>query len=273
MSRPIPPADLLESPWLILRPAPEVWEWIQREILDTTGSIHNEEHAHLIDASVGVMWASSSFAKKGRSVLGQAEQLMIRAGGWQKARQEQQLRDWFGEEPEFLITLAADYCAQCSEAEFCALVEHELYHIAQATDQYGAPKFTREGLPKLHTRFNVPRTELIPAGQFDTACNFIAAYALEGEYIEALPKDGVTLDQYETHHLYLLMSRFAAMFKHKNDMLAASRALGSTPLMGIFEQLKDGDRSFEVLDRRRGEIYGAYSATGCQGGYAWRAAA
>ncbi|WP_278929609.1 putative metallopeptidase [Pseudomonas qingdaonensis] len=152
MSRPIPPADLLESPWLILRPAPEVWEWIQREILDTTGSIHNEEHAHLIDASVGVMWASSSFAKKGRSVLGQAEQLMIRAGGWQKARQEQQLRDWFGEEPEFLITLAADYCAQCSEAEFCALVEHELYHIAQATDQYGAPKFTREGLPKLTMR-------------------------------------------------------------------------------------------------------------------------
>ncbi|KTC25413.1 hypothetical protein AO392_14395 [Pseudomonas putida] len=126
---------------------------------------------------------------------------------------------------------------------------------------------------RLHTRFNVPRTELIPAGQFDTACNFIAAYALEGEYIEALPKDGVTLDQYETHHLYLLMSRFAAMFKHKNDMLAASRALESTPLMGIFEQLKDGDRSFEVLDRRRGEIYGAYSATGCQGGYAWRAAA
>lgn len=126
---------------------------------------------------------------------------------------------------------------------------------------------------RLHTRFNVPRTELIPAGQFEAACNFIAAYALDGEYIEALPKDGVALDQYETHHLYLLMSRFAAMFKHKNDMLAASRALGSTPLMGIFEQLKDGDRSFEVLDRRRGEIYGAYSATGCQGGYAWRAAA
>lgn len=126
---------------------------------------------------------------------------------------------------------------------------------------------------RLHTRFNVPRTELIPAGQFEAACNFVAAYALEGEYIEALPKDGVALDQYETHHLYLLMSRFAAMFKHKNDMLAASRALGSTPLMGIFEQLKEGDRSFEVLDRRRAEIYGAYSATGCQGGYAWRAVA
>ena len=152
MSRPMPPADVLESPFLILKPAPELWEWIQREILAETGSIHNEEHAHLIDASIGVMWASSSFAKKGRSVLGQAEQLMIRAGGWQKARQEQQMRDWFGEEPEFLITLAADYCSQCTEAEFCALVEHELYHIGHKLDKYGAPAFTQDGMPKLEMR-------------------------------------------------------------------------------------------------------------------------
>nr|WP_314877311.1 putative metallopeptidase [uncultured Pseudomonas sp.] len=152
MSRPMPPADLLESLWLTLQPAPDVWEWIQAEILANTGSIHNEEHAHLIDANVGVLWASSAFAKKGRTVLGQAEQLMIRAGGWQKARQEQQMRDWFGEEPDFLITLAADYCAQCTEAEFCALVEHELYHIGHKLDKYGAPAFGDDGMPKLEMR-------------------------------------------------------------------------------------------------------------------------
>ena len=152
MSRPTPPADLLEHIFLTLRPGPNVWDWISAAILADTGSLHNPDHAHLLDASVQVLWASQSFAKQGRTVLGQAEQLMFRAGGWQKARQEQQMREWFGEEPEFLITLAADYCAQCSEAEFCALVEHELYHIAQATDQYGAPKFTREGLPKLTMR-------------------------------------------------------------------------------------------------------------------------
>ncbi|MGJ3438615.1 putative metallopeptidase [Pseudomonas sp. Je.1.5.c] len=150
--KPEPPADLLESLWLTLRPAPEVWEWIKTEILAATGSIHNEEHAHLIDANVGVLWASSAFTRKGRAVLGQAEQLMIRAGGWQKARQEQQMRDWFGEEPEFLITLAGDYCAQCSEAEFCALIEHELYHIGHKLDKYGAPAFTQDGLPKLEMR-------------------------------------------------------------------------------------------------------------------------
>jgi hypothetical protein len=152
MGRPNPPEDLLESVWLTLRPAPEVWEWIQSEVLADTGSIHNPEHAHLIDANIGVLWASTGFAKQGRVVLGQAEQLMFRAGGWQKARQEQQIRDWFGEEPEFLITLAGDYCAQCTEAEFCALVEHELYHIGHKLDKYGAPAFTQDGLPKLEMR-------------------------------------------------------------------------------------------------------------------------
>ncbi|MCK2118336.1 hypothetical protein MYW52_22920 [Pseudomonas juntendi] len=152
MSRPTPPADLLDQIFLTLRPASEVWGWINAEILADTGSLHNPDHAHLLDANVQVLWASHSFAKQGRTVLGQAEQVMIRAGGWQKARQEQQMREWFGEEPQFLITLAADYCAQCTDAEFCALVEHELYHIAQATDQYGAPKFTQDGMPKLEMR-------------------------------------------------------------------------------------------------------------------------
>lgn len=35
----------------------------------------------------------------------------------------------------------------------------------------------------LHARFNVPRMELIPADQMDAACNFVASYAIEGEYI------------------------------------------------------------------------------------------
>jgi len=143
---------LLDQVFLILCPAPEVWDWINTEILADTGSLHNPDHAHLLDASVQVLWASQSFAKQGRTVLGQTEQVMFRAGGWQKARQEQQMREWFGEEPQFLITLAADYCTQCTDAEFCALVEHELYHIAQATDQYGAPKFTQDGMPKLEMR-------------------------------------------------------------------------------------------------------------------------
>ncbi|WKW34843.1 hypothetical protein KIH13_12480 [Pseudomonas viridiflava] len=157
MNRPTPPAELLKLSdeahvFMRLIPAKDVWRWIQAEILADTGSIHNEDHAHLIDADICMMWASSAFTKQGRTVLGQAEQVAFRAGGWQKARMEQQMRDWFGHVPAYIITLAADYCSQCSDADFCALVEHELYHIAQATDQYGAPKFTQDGLPKLEMR-------------------------------------------------------------------------------------------------------------------------
>ena len=157
MDRPLPPVSLLELSELSdfgirLTLAPEVWGWLQAEILANTGTIHNPDHAHLLDADIRIMWASSGFNKQGRTVLGQTEQVAFRAGGWQKARMEQQMRDWFGDVPAFIITLAADYCAQCSDVDFLRLVEHELYHIAQATDKYGAPKFTQEGLPKLEMR-------------------------------------------------------------------------------------------------------------------------
>ncbi len=75
-----------------------MWDWLQAEILADTGRSHNEDHAHLLDADIRVMWASSSFEKQGRTVLGQAEQVAFRAGGWQKARVEQQMRDWFAEQ-------------------------------------------------------------------------------------------------------------------------------------------------------------------------------
>jgi hypothetical protein len=153
--RPYPPA-LFEGReallWTRLAPAPELGAWAQETILSGDGPLHNPDHAHLLDADIGFLWASSAFAKRGRTVVGQAEQVMIRAGGWQKARQEQQLREWFGHVPEFLITLAADYCAQCSDAEFCALLEHELYHVGHATDDFGAPAFYKDGRPKLYLR-------------------------------------------------------------------------------------------------------------------------
>ncbi|MBO8256410.1 MULTISPECIES: putative metallopeptidase [Providencia] len=153
-ARPYPPHEFIESfsPHIKITPAPEINEWVQQHILNDDGDIHNPDHMHLIDADICFMWASNSFNKKGRYVLGQCEEVMMRAGGWQKARMEQQMYEWFGRIPKFVITLAADYCAQCSDAEFCALIEHELYHIAQDIDEFGVPKFTQEGMPKLKLR-------------------------------------------------------------------------------------------------------------------------
>lgn len=146
-ARPYPPADL----WRYA-PAEGLAEWVQSEILAEDGRIHNPDHAHLIDADLVFLWAPDGFTKAMKTVIGQAEEVMIRAGGWQKGRQEQQLYDWFGCVPAFMITLDASYCAQCSDAEWCALVEHELYHVAQALDDFGAPRFGKDGKPKLKIR-------------------------------------------------------------------------------------------------------------------------
>lgn len=143
----MPPADLDR-----FRPADGVAEWVQANILAEDGRIHNPEHAHLIDSDLVFLWAPMGFTKQMRTVIGQAEEVMIRAGGWQKARQEQQLFEWFGRVPGYIITLDASYCATCSDADWCALVEHELYHVAHALDDFGAPKFTRDGKPKLCIR-------------------------------------------------------------------------------------------------------------------------
>ncbi|WP_420066646.1 putative metallopeptidase [Rouxiella badensis] len=154
IKRPMPPLDPAGRFHFYNRvfPAPEVLEWVNGQILDEDGPLYNEDHAHLIEADIKIMWASSAFEKQGRTVLGQAEQVAMRVGGWQKARMEQQMHEWFGEVPKFIITLAADYCSQCTDLEFCALVEHELYHIGQAKDEFGAPKFNKEGQPVLAMR-------------------------------------------------------------------------------------------------------------------------
>lgn len=129
--------------------APELLAWLEQIILAAGEPLHNPDHAHLVDVDLAFLWAPGAFEKAGRTVLGRAEQVMFRAGGWQKARQEQRMIEWFGGVPAFLITLAADYCTTCSDAEFCALVEHELYHVGHARDPFGVPAFDKEGRPKL----------------------------------------------------------------------------------------------------------------------------
>lgn len=141
--RPRPPVDTSG-----FSPAFDVLEWVKQEIIATTGSLHNPDHEHLADADFQFLWATPENKSKGRIILGQAEKVMFNCGGWKRARQEQQMQDWFGEVPAFLITLDARWCAECSDLEFCALVEHELYHLSQAIDEFGEPRFNREaGLP------------------------------------------------------------------------------------------------------------------------------
>ncbi|WP_426070185.1 putative metallopeptidase [Janthinobacterium sp. DSP2-3-3] len=151
-ARPMPSpefADPLNNRYV---PAPEVLKWARATILTEGGALYNEDHAHLESCNIQFLWAPEGFVKAGRTVLGQCEEVTFRCGPWQKGRQQQQMADWFGAVPEYLITLDASYCLTCSDVEFCALVEHELMHIGQERDEYGSPAFTKDGFPKLAIR-------------------------------------------------------------------------------------------------------------------------
>ena len=150
--RPYPPQEMFELDGPDFVPCPELWNWIKQTFLDPDSPLFNEDHKHLIDyqyPKIAVMWAAGGFEQKGRMVIGQAEKVMINVGGWKKRRQEVQYEQWFGTQPEYLITLDAYYGSQANDADFCALIEHELYHIGVERDEDGEVIYSdHTGLPK-----------------------------------------------------------------------------------------------------------------------------
>lgn len=153
MLRPQPPAEILDPTGPAFAPCPDLAEWVASTFLDESSPLFNEEHSHLQAADIGYLWTSVPNARGGLAVIGQCE-LMPPAvmGKWARARAEQQINEWFGDMPDFVITLDALYCDQATDLQFMALVEHELSHAGQELDNYGAPKFTRDGRPKFGMR-------------------------------------------------------------------------------------------------------------------------
>ena len=148
--RPTPPQDL---PFGAFQPAGEVERWIRAAILHEKGAIHNLDHAHLSAVDLRVVWTSAPAVRQMRTIAGTAELPQLRGLPWVKARQEWQMIQWFGDVPDALITLSAPYANQIDDVSWCALVEHELYHLAHALDQYGCERWNREtGKPVLAMR-------------------------------------------------------------------------------------------------------------------------
>lgn len=142
--RPMPPSSVMEVDlYGGFEPADDLLDWVRETIIDPDGDVHNPDHSHLENADVRFLWSSAPCTSKGRRVLGMAEKPMFRCNQWQKARQELQIRNWFGKIPDFIITLDAYFCDSCEDVDFLALVEHELYHCAQAKDEFGAPRFNQ----------------------------------------------------------------------------------------------------------------------------------
>ena len=139
------PAHLLSALETSFVPGPTLWDWCKATFLDPSLPMFNEEHQHLTDAKVGILWTNVENVKKGRMVVGTAElgKTQGSMGKWPRARAEQQVFEWFGETPDFIITIYAPWWDQATDLQRCALLEHEMLHCAQAKDQFGMPKFNR----------------------------------------------------------------------------------------------------------------------------------
>ena len=70
--------------------------------------------------------------------------------------------------------LGAEGARTLSNVMRCRVAKLDAEHQRSATAKLASA---------LHARFDVPRMELIPSDQMDAACNFVASYAIEGEYI------------------------------------------------------------------------------------------
>ena len=157
IERPAVPEDLATPQEVELggafRPAPEVEEWLRCQLILETGDLHNPEHAHLEDAVIGCLWTNVPASRKQRAILATAELPTPGGDPWTIARRDERFLEWFGAVPDFLLTFYAPYCAEATDRQFAALVEHELYHGAQRLDAYGMPQFDRQtGLPRFEVR-------------------------------------------------------------------------------------------------------------------------
>ena len=146
--RPLPPDELLDVPGRFA-PAAPLLDWARAVFLSDTGPLYNADHDHLAYASLAFLWTSTGYRKQGRVVAGQAEMPSVQGNAWLRARMEQQLVEWFGLVPTFLITLHGPLAAEADDASFCALVEHEIYHCGHKLDRDGWPAYNKDGLPVL----------------------------------------------------------------------------------------------------------------------------
>jgi hypothetical protein len=143
-TRPQPPASVADDEPERFEPAAAFADWIRETFIAADGPLSNPHHEHLLDARLGVLWTNAIHVRQMRSILATAEIPQTMGGAWKRGRAEQQLRDWFHCEPDFVLTFYGPEVATLDDRSFCALIEHELYHCAQAKDEFGGPKFHRE---------------------------------------------------------------------------------------------------------------------------------
>lgn len=109
----------------------------------------HDEHRHLKDNEVSIGWLMrcDEKIKGGRLELGSVHDTKTMFQGGFRDLGLQLLAGMLGELPQFVIVLDKAWWTQAGARDREALVWHELAHIKQGLDRYGAPRFDREGNP------------------------------------------------------------------------------------------------------------------------------
>lgn len=146
MNRPVPPQ--MPAQRIAFEPDQDgLGEWARKTFINERSPLTNPDHEHLRDASIGWLWANMPSEIRGRRIAGEARIPKDSGARWSQMMGVMQIEDWFGFVPDFLVTIDAQFAAMADDATFCALVEHELYHCAQALDVNGIPRFNQMGQP------------------------------------------------------------------------------------------------------------------------------
>lgn len=105
------------------------------------------EHRHLVENEIDIEWLmrDATKVKAGRQVLGSVHEPAVQ--GELRDMFEWLLTGLFGRLPRFLVILDSEYWRQAGPEAREILVFHELAHIRQKEDRYGAPRFDKDGMP------------------------------------------------------------------------------------------------------------------------------
>jgi Putative phage metallopeptidase len=141
--RPLPPPMGLND----FRTAEDIGDWAASTFIKPHAPLCNPRHNHLNDAKIGWLWTTAEGINRDRLVAGECTRVLAPRRTFGSAMRHWQLDQWFGEQPDFVITISAWLASEMDDPTFCALIEHELCHAAQDTDINGDPRFDREGHP------------------------------------------------------------------------------------------------------------------------------
>lgn len=145
---PIPPIPevLLERPdWTVPAPEWEAWAW--ETFVDGDGALVDPALGHLRAASIAFLLTNSDIKSRGKDAAGTGGVWKPSGEPQAKAQRTQQMIEWRGHEPDFVITLKVTDGHFESVRGICALVNHELRHCGQEEEEDGSPKYDKDGNP------------------------------------------------------------------------------------------------------------------------------